>query len=137
MLGKLHRSDSIPYFPHTKNPAFVGCDEILQAMDLQPQKESKVALHGIGGVGFVAIFLRTSVRANNHRKTEIAIEYCYRFWSSNSPVSVFWVSCDSLTKIEMGFRRIAQILDLPGNEDSESDMVQAVSLYFQRGNCQS
>ncbi|MCJ1386506.1 hypothetical protein MMC17_009632 [Xylographa soralifera] len=40
----------------------------------------------------------------------------------------------SLSRI--GFRRIAQILDLPGNEDAESDMVLTVSLYLQRGNCE-
>ena len=61
LIGKLERSDSIPHFPHTRNAAFVGCKEILQAIDMRLQKESRVALHGIGGVGLVAIFLRTSV----------------------------------------------------------------------------
>ena len=70
-------------------------------------------------------------RLTNGRKTEIAIEYCYRIWSKQPSISIYWVSCDSLTKIELAFNTIARRLDLPGHEDVATDIIGLVSRQFE------
>ena len=73
------------------------------------------------------------VSADCLRKTEIATEYCYRVWGQYPKISIFWVPCDSLIKIELAFREIARIFDLGGHDDPATDIVPLVSLHFQRG----
>ena len=46
------------------------------------------------------------------------------------------MTCDNLNKIELAFRRIAQILSLPGLDDPDIDMIELVSHHFQRGDAQ-
>ncbi|KAL8785645.1 MAG: hypothetical protein Q9195_008565 [Heterodermia aff. obscurata] len=116
-VGNLARSHTIPDFPYSRNSNFVGCEDILKSIGVCLQAKSSVVLCGIGGVG----------------KTEIATEYCYRVWGQYPSVSIFWVPCDSLTKIELAFREIARIFDLGGHDDPGADVVQLVSLHFQRG----
>ncbi|KAG7001298.1 hypothetical protein G7Y79_00032g066510 [Physcia stellaris] len=111
------RSQTIPDFPYSRNSNFVGCEDILESIDVRLKAKSSVVLWGIGGVG----------------KTEIATEYCYRVWGQYSDISIFWVPCDSLVKIELAFREIARVLGLGGHDDPGTDIVQLVSLHFQRG----
>ena len=81
----------------------------------------------------VSIWPYSEVSADCLRKTEIATEYCYRVWGQYPKISIFWVPCDSLIKIELAFRKIAQLLDLAGHDDPATDIVPLVSLHFERG----
>ena len=67
------------------------------------------------------------------RKTEIVTEYCYSFRSFYPDVSIFWISCDSLTKIELAFSNIAHILNLRGHDEPDTDVIQLVSRHLQQG----
>lgn len=81
----------------------------------------------------VSVWLHGEFYADCFRKTEIATEYCYRVWDKYPDISILWVDCDSLIKIELAFREIARNFDLGGHDDPNTDIVQLVSLHFQRG----
>ena len=52
-----------------------------------------------------------------HRKSQIAIEYCYRFKESHPDAHVLWVYGGTIARFYEGYKRIAQILELPGWDD--------------------
>jgi hypothetical protein len=50
-------SQNIPYFPHYRNLDFVGCEDALEKIGTRLAKQPSVALNGIGGVGFVTLYV--------------------------------------------------------------------------------
>lgn len=60
-------------------------------------------------------------------KSQIAIEYCYRFREDNPAANVFWVHATSLAQLDQSFRRIARKLSLPAWDDLSPDAFQIVS----------
>ena len=65
-----------------------------------------------------------------HRKSEIAIEYCYQFHERNPQSSVFWVATDTLSKFEQAYANIARKLSLPLWEDPKTDHLPLVANYL-------
>jgi hypothetical protein len=61
------------------------------------------------------------------RKSQIAIEYCYRFQQQHAEAHVFWVYASSGSRIDQGYKRIAEELDLPGRDQADVDIFKLVS----------
>ncbi|KAI9853911.1 MAG: hypothetical protein M1813_001626 [Trichoglossum hirsutum] len=88
--------------PYPRNRSFQHREEILEQIHncLSPEipenktKMNFVTLHGLGGIG----------------KTQIALEYIYRYQSSYT--ARFWVTSDTPAKIAQGFAEIARKLKL-------------------------
>ncbi|MCJ1387011.1 hypothetical protein MMC17_010140 [Xylographa soralifera] len=108
---------TIPHFPYSRNSDFVGCEDILRTIEARLPNETRLALNGIGGVG----------------KTEIAAEFCYRYYKEHSDVSIFWIPCDNDINIDLAFREVARRLKLPGYDDPKTDQSDLVVRYMSGG----
>ncbi|MCJ1262023.1 hypothetical protein MMC22_001892 [Lobaria immixta] len=112
---------------------FVGRDAVIEAIRRQfGDGKCRVALTGIGGVGCVLTTgpLRIVEHRSNalvHRKSRIAIQYCYQHRQQISGSDVFWVHGASKARFEAAYRQIARTLDVPGRQDPEVDHLQLVS----------
>lgn len=97
--------------PFARNPFFTGRSQLLERLHKQlfsnkmTTLPSSLALSGLGGIG----------------KTQIAIEYAYRYREEYS--AVFWVRADSRDTLIIDFFAIAQLLALPVNRDQEPTQV--------------
>lgn len=60
------------------------------------------------------------------RKSEIAIEYCYRFRENNPNGNVFWVPTDTVAKFEQAYISIGKKLRVPGIDDPKFDVLEGV-----------
>lgn len=60
-------------------------------------------------------------------KSQIAIEYCYRFRKSNPTGSVFWIYCATVERFRQAYQDIARELSLPGWNDPTADIMKLVS----------
>jgi tetratricopeptide (TPR) repeat protein len=105
--------------PLRRNPYFTGREEILEAMYTQLGFDQTVALtqssalHGLGGVG----------------KTQIALEYAYRHALDYS--AVFWIEAEKDEQIVASLLRIAETLQLPGqNEKDQQRVIAAVQRWL-------
>ncbi|MCJ1246054.1 hypothetical protein MMC30_003258 [Trapelia coarctata] len=99
---------------YDQDPNFVGREDIINEIDRRfALRQRRVALTGIGGVG----------------KSQIAIEYSYRYRKRHPEVPVFWVHATK-TRFEEGYRNIARELALPGLIDPAVDTVQLVTRWL-------
>lgn len=92
--------------PSLRNPFFTGREEMFQRLHfllrLQGERAARLyALHGMHGVG----------------KTQIAIEYAYRYVQSYA--AVFWMSAESVESMQSSLRIMADLLALAGEEKEE------------------
>ena len=62
-----------------------------------------------------------------YRKSQIAIEYCYRHQENFPTCHIFWVFASTAERFERAYADIARRLKLPGWEDSRVDTCQIVS----------
>lgn len=91
---------------------FVGRDGIMGIIEKQlTEGNHRAALAGIGGVG----------------KSRIAIQYSYRHQQLHPDSHVFWVHGGSRSRFETDYRNIARLLDLPGREDPDVDILRLVT----------
>ena len=67
-----------------------------------------------------------SIAEEPDRKSQIAIEYCYRFHRQNPTSNVFWIHAASLAQLDQGYRNIARTLSLPGWDELDLNAFQAV-----------
>jgi tetratricopeptide (TPR) repeat protein len=104
-----------PYWnvPFPRNLMFSGREEILHELHLLLGSQQNVscqkpcALYGLGGIG----------------KTQVALEYAYRY--ALEYAAIFWIEAETVQTIIASFQRIAEILGLP--EQRESDQQQIVT----------
>lgn len=61
------------------------------------------------------------------RKSQIAIEHCYRFSNKNPNSHVFWVNGNSVQRFEQAYAEISRRLELPGWEDPKVNKLELVS----------
>src|SRR5205814_288206 len=67
----------------------------------------------------------------SRRKSQIAIEYCYRYKGDHPEAHVFWVHASSRVRFEKAYQGIATDLALPGFDDPNiSNTLQLVSRWF-------
>ena len=61
------------------------------------------------------------------RKSQIAIEYCYRFRDQHPESYVFWIHANTVYRMDLAYKDIARKLSLPGWNDPNVDIFQLVS----------
>jgi len=61
------------------------------------------------------------------RKSQIAIEYCYRFRDQHPEGHVFWIHASTVNRVDQAYKDIARKLYLPGWNDPNADALQLVS----------
>ncbi|KAJ4011840.1 hypothetical protein NW766_007140 [Fusarium irregulare] len=76
----------------------------------QANRHVRVALTGLGGVG----------------KSQIAIEYAYRFIESVPQAWVFWVHAANTSRFEEGYRAIADKVNIPERDNPKVDILKTV-----------
>jgi tetratricopeptide (TPR) repeat protein len=59
-------------------------------------------------------------------KSQIALEYAYRFIEKFPRCSIFWVCAANTARFEEAYRRIASEYEIPGREDPKGDLMQLV-----------
>ncbi len=104
-----------PYWsiPFPRNQMFSGREEILHALHLLLGSQQNVAckkscaLYGLGGIG----------------KTQVALEYAYRY--ALEYAAIFWIEAETVQNIIASFQKIAEILGLPQQRESDQQQIVA------------
>jgi len=97
--------------PYRRNPFFTGREEILAHLYavLRSSKAAVLtqtqAISGLGGIG----------------KTQIAIEYAYRYRDRYQ--AVFWITATTRDALSAEFVMLAALLDLPERHEQDQDIV--------------
>jgi hypothetical protein len=101
--------------PWPKDPHFVGREDALAGMKERLDEQGCVALSGAGGVGYMPCNYRlnSSMLTMLRRKTQTAIEYCWRFREAHPEFHVFWINAGSIARFDTDYRRLAKRLNLP------------------------
>ncbi|MCJ1478678.1 hypothetical protein MMC13_007359 [Lambiella insularis] len=97
-----------------RDSAFVAREDLLNHINAEFETENRVALAGIGGVG----------------KSQIAIEYCYRFKAANPQSHVFWVYAGTSARFHQAFEEIGSRLRVPGCSDPNVDKSEVVKKWL-------
>jgi len=123
-----------PYFMvrYQADEDFIGREKIMEEIGRRFGRENRVAISGIGGVGYVipdcSVRLFWIVFIDiNYRKSRIAIEYCYQYRGNNPNAHVFWLHCGSRARFEAAYQAIARTMKIPGFEDPKINALQLVS----------
>ena len=61
-----------------------------------------------------------------NRKSQLAIEYCYRYHEHNPAANIFWVHASNLPSLDQGYKYIARKLSLPGWDELDQNTFQTV-----------
>jgi tetratricopeptide (TPR) repeat protein len=99
--------------PFDRNPHFVDREDIFKQIDesfnVKKGSQPKAALFGLGGIGHVipSVRLKYDECLLLSRKSQIALEYCFRRKERNPECSVFWVHAATLARFEETYKRIA------------------------------
>ena len=99
------------HFPYLRNPFFTGREDVLMELHtaLMTAKTAALtqaqAISGLGGIG----------------KTQIAIEYSYRYREHYS--AVLWVNASSRNILLDEFVKLAALLDLPEKREPDQNIV--------------
>ncbi len=124
--------------PFGRDDSFINRIEIFNHMNNYINKHSKhhhrLALSGIGGVGSV-FFASNSPKLRStakvfHRKSQVAIEYCYRYRDDNPHAHIFWVHASTKERFDQAYRDIARRLELTGWNNSNVDTLRLVCDWF-------
>ncbi|KAK2054946.1 purine and uridine phosphorylase [Colletotrichum caudatum] len=111
--------------PYNENPDFVGREGALNFLKRQfshdqqrptAKARSRVALHGLGGVG----------------KTQIALAYVYWLKERRPDVSVFWVHASNAQRFRQAYASIAEACDIPGRDDPAADTLSLVKEWLEK-----
>lgn len=92
--------------PYARNPYFTGCEKILECLRATLQATpSPQALCGMGGIG----------------KTQIAIEYVYRFGEDYQ--TILWANAETSSRLGTEIRTLASTLNLPVQKEQDLHQV--------------
>ncbi|KAF9773305.1 hypothetical protein IL306_008920 [Fusarium sp. DS 682] len=101
--------------PFRRDPTFVDRGDILDQIGRQcSEPASRVAIVGLGGIG----------------KSQLAIEFAYRFAASSAEAWVFWVHASTQARVREGFKSIADKVKLMGRNRPDADVLQLVFDWF-------
>ena len=67
-----------------------------------------------------------------YRKSQIAIEYCYRYKECKPDAYVLWVYGGNIARFFQGYKRIAQVLELPGWDNPDESILELVCSWLSR-----
>ncbi|KAH6869395.1 hypothetical protein B0T10DRAFT_568921 [Thelonectria olida] len=106
---------STTIIPFCRDPNFVPRGDVLERIhQLCSEPAGRVALVGLGGVG----------------KSQLAIEFAHQLKDHNvageDQMWVFWVHAGTATRIEEGFKAIADATKIPGRNQPNADIMQLV-----------
>ena len=114
--------------PFERDKQFVGREDILSQVEEQLQNQRRVSLHGLGGIGYYFSINNSQINTNRStRKSQIAIEYAYRFVKNNPQSHVFWVYAASAARFDQAYKDIARKMKLPRVDDPDVDVSELVS----------
>jgi tetratricopeptide (TPR) repeat protein len=65
-----------------------------------------------------------------HRKSQLAIEYCYRLRERSPHTWVFWIHASNADRIEQGYREIAERVKIPGRKDPQENIFELVARWL-------
>ncbi|KAK3985963.1 kinesin light chain [Cladorrhinum sp. PSN332] len=100
-----------PTIPFSRDRDFVDRGDILEQINqLCSEPAARVAVVGLGGVG----------------KSQLAIEFAHRIAVGQPGTWVFWVHAGTQTRVEEGFRTIANAVKLPGRNQPKANIPQLV-----------
>lgn len=98
--------------PYPRNPFFTGREDLLSQLYQSFHADQAItpvhapqALSGLGGVG----------------KTQVALEYAYRYRERYQ--AVLWAQAETSEALTSSYCSIAELLELPQREDSESEHI--------------
>jgi hypothetical protein len=110
--------------PYQRNLLFTGREDVLKRLNeaLRADKTAALAqpqaISGLGGIG----------------KTQTAVEYAYL--NRDDYQAILWVKAETAGSIISDFVTIAQLLNLPEQQEQEQlHIVEAVKRWFQEQNC--
>ncbi|OQE40897.1 hypothetical protein PENCOP_c005G06057 [Penicillium coprophilum] len=101
--------------PFARNPRFVGRQQeidYLENLIIHAIGPTKVAIHGLGGIG----------------KTQIALELAYRTREKVPECSIFWIPCTSYESVQQAYMNIASALGISDIEPAK--MIEQVKAYL-------
>ncbi|KAH7013689.1 hypothetical protein EDB80DRAFT_863617 [Ilyonectria destructans] len=109
--------------PYNPNPDFVGRSKILHVLKQQlglgqplgSATRTRVALHGLGGVG----------------KTQIALAYVYWLRETRPDVTIFWVHASNAERFQKAYASIATECNIPGHDDPKADLLDLVRRWLE------
>jgi nucleoside phosphorylase len=114
--------------PFERDNQFVGREDILSQVEKQLQNQRRVSLHGLGGIGYYFSVNSSQINTNRStRKSQIAIEYAYRFVKNNPQSHIFWVYAATAARFDQAYKDIARKMKLPRVDDPDVDMCELVS----------
>ncbi|CEO58318.1 hypothetical protein PMG11_03049 [Penicillium brasilianum] len=98
--------------PFPRDPDFLDRGTVFDDIrDISSSPASRLALVGIGGVG----------------KSQLAIEYCYRFRDESPERWAFWIHASNAARFEQGCQSIAERVKIPGRDTPKSSSLKLLS----------
>ncbi|KAL8831007.1 MAG: hypothetical protein Q9191_001103 [Dirinaria sp. TL-2023a] len=113
-LGSSRTAKPLFMVPFTRDAKFIDRPDHFKTIEERRKTQSRVALSGIGGVG----------------KSQIAIEYCYRYRDNHPDAHVVWVHSSTAQRLNQAYRDIARKLNLPAWDDAKVDTLRLVFEWF-------
>ncbi|KAJ5721574.1 Tetratricopeptide-like helical [Penicillium malachiteum] len=104
--------------PFAQNSRFAGRQQEIDRLEhliSHTSGPTKIAIHGLGGIG----------------KTQIALELAYRIRESSTGCSVFWIPCVSYESVEQTYLNIAAALGISTTEPAK--VKEQVKAYLSQG----
>ncbi|KAF2234152.1 hypothetical protein EV356DRAFT_485845 [Viridothelium virens] len=103
--------------PFRQDQDFVNRGDILTRVAQRcSQPASRAALVGLGGVG----------------KSQLAIEYAHHVRKQSPETWVFWVYAATTARIEGSYKNIADMIDLPGRQQTSASLMRLVCNWLTR-----
>ncbi|MCJ1380713.1 hypothetical protein MMC17_003821 [Xylographa soralifera] len=103
--------------PFERDSNFVGRGDILAQIDKRFADHSRAALAGIGGVG----------------KSQVAIEYCYKFRQANPHTHIFWIYASTFARFSQAYEEIGSKLGLPNWDSTKENKIDLVTKQLNDG----
>ncbi|KAF6804524.1 Kinesin light chain 5 [Colletotrichum sojae] len=124
-----------PHFlvPFPSDPDFVNRSDIWTWIEERHAgPESRFALVGMGGFGYVTLAIVRVCINKSVSKSQMAIQFAHRLHATSPKTNVFWVHGSTKATFEESYRSIADVLALPRRHDPDVDVLVLVRDWLQR-----
>ena len=136
--GPTNNSFLTVMIPYPRNKNFINRKPIIQQLRdlITPigETHSRVALFGLGGVGFVwsPNYLISRLLIVSSRKSQVAIELAYQIHNESPQVSVFWIHASSIDRFRECCCNIADECDIPGGNGEKCDKMSLFKKWLEK-----